>query len=406
MRVLFLHPNFPAQFRHVAQALAAAGHDVAFLCQTHFGRQLPGVKRLCMKGNLSHEALLSSGGNQLQRAQRCAKQYRRAMAKLDGDGWRPEVVISHSGWGCGLHVKELWPHCRHVSYLEWWFDPESELLRHDPGNQALGLTPALAPSFWLRNQTMALELICADAVVAPTQWQRAQLPAALKARCQVIHDGINLQQFQPRPEQRAPKPLLTYGTRGMEPMRGFPELIRELPAALQAWPELEVEIAGEDEIHYGGTAPAEGTWKTWAERRLTREVQAGRVRWRGRLATEEYVQWLQSSWMHVYLTQPYVASWSLVEALACGCPLVASDVAPVREFCAPGRAWLVDSRQPGFLQAPLLELKRRTESGSTLDMMGEPIALALSREHAVASWLAVVKLCAGSGTAHTSLTGF
>ena len=109
MRILFLHLNFPGQFRHIAAALGAEGHDVAFLCQTHYGRELAGVRRLCMKGNLGHEALQQGGGNQLQRAQRAAKQYRRAMAKLDGEGWVPDVVVSHSGWGCGLHVKELWP---------------------------------------------------------------------------------------------------------------------------------------------------------------------------------------------------------------------------------------------------------------------------------------------------------
>lgn len=390
MRFLFLHPNFPAQFRHIAQALAAAGHDVAFLCQTHYGRTLPGVKRLCMKGGLGHEALLNEGGNQLQRAQRCAKQYRQAMAKLAGDGWQPDAVISHSGWGCGLHVKELWPQCRHVSYLEWWFDPESELLRHDPNNAALGLTPAVAPGFWLRNQTLALELSCADLVVAPTQWQRAQLPPLLRQHCKVIHDGVDLQQFKPRPERRAAKPLLTYGTRGMEPMRGFPELIRELPAALEAWPELEVEIAGEDGIHYGGVAPEEGSWKRWAETRLAGPIAAGRVRWRGRLAEDDYVAWLQSSWVHVYLTQPFVASWSLVEALACGCPLIASNVPPVQEFCAPGRAWLVDSRKPGFLQAPLVALKQQNTPGITLSGNWCSSLKALERRSSISAWMTVL----------------
>ena len=188
MRVLFLHPNFPGQFRHIAAALAAEGHDVAFLCQTHYGRQLPGVKRLCMKGNLGQAALDEGAGNQLQRTQRVGKLYRRAMAKLDADGWQPDAVVSHSGFGCGLHVKELWPQCRHISYLEWWFDPQSDLLLHDPHNRELNLGPDKAPAFWLRNQPLALELVCADAVVAPTQWQRTQLPPILRKRCHVVYE--------------------------------------------------------------------------------------------------------------------------------------------------------------------------------------------------------------------------
>ncbi len=357
MRILFLHLNFPGQFRHLAAALAAAGHDVAFLCQTHYGRSLPGVRRLCMKGRLGHGALQEGGGNQLQRAQMAAKQYRRAMVQLQGEGWQPDVVVSHSGWGCGLHVKELWPRCRHVSYLEWWFDPQSQLLSHDPSNQALGLGPELAPGFWLRNQHLALELVAADVIVTPTAWQRQQLPPRLQEHCQVIFDGVDSQRFKPDPSQRSSTPLLTYGTRGMEPMRCFPELVRELPALLASWPALRVEIAGGDGIHYGGQTPAEGSWKAWAEQRLAEQLATGRVRWRGQLAGDQYVRWLQSSWCHVYLTQPFVASWSLVEALACGCPLVVSDVPPVREFCGRERAWLVDHRKQGFLQAAVVGLK-------------------------------------------------
>ena len=369
MRILFLHLNFPGQFRHLAAALAAGGHDVAFLCQTHYGRSLPGVKRLCLKGRLGHEALQQGGGNQLQRAQRAAKQYRQAMAQLHGEGWQPDVVVSHSGWGCGLHVKELWPRCRHVSYLEWWFDPQSQLLSHDPSNQALGLGPELAPGFWLRNQHLALELVAADAIVTPTQWQRQQLPLRLQPHCQVIFDGVDSKRFKPDPSQRSNTPLLTYGTRGMEPMRCFPELVRELPALLEGWPELRVEIAGGDGIHYGGQTPAEGSWKAWAEPRLAEPLATGRVRWLGQLAGDQYVRWLQSSWCHVYLTQPFVASWSLVEALACGCPLVASDVPPVREFCGSERARLVDHRKPGFLRTALLPWRV---------VLGQPSALTSS----------------------------
>jgi glycosyltransferase involved in cell wall biosynthesis len=354
VRVLFLHLNFPGQFRHLASSLAAAGHDVAFLCHTHYNRSLPGVRRLCMKGPLGAAALQKRKPNQLQKTQIVAEQYRQAMAQLEQQGWLPDVVVSHSGWGCGLHVKELWPRCRHVSYLEWWFDPQSPLLHHDHQNPHLGFGPASAPGLWLRNQALALELVSADAVVAPSEWQRRQLPQALRERCLVIYDPIDRQRFKPNPNHRSPLPLLTYGTRGMEPMRGFPELVLELPSVLELWPELQVEIAGGEGIHYAGKPPAEGSWKTWAEARLAPYLASGRVRWRGHLDGEAYVRWLQSSWLHVYLSQPFVASWSLLEALACGCPLVASDVEPVREFCAPGRGWLVDSRVRGFLQEPVL----------------------------------------------------
>jgi glycosyltransferase involved in cell wall biosynthesis len=393
VRVLVLHPNFPGQFRHLASGLAAAGHTVLFLCQTHYGRELAGVQRLCMKGGLGHDSLLQGGADQLSQIRRRGQQYRRALEQMEQQGLQPDVVISHSGWGCGLYVKECWPRCRLVSYLEWWFDPLSPLLTYDPHNRELELGPQRGEGLWQRNEPLALELAAADAIVAPTAWQRAQLPPLLRQHCQVIFDGIDLQVFRPDPGQRSPTPLLTYGTRGMEPMRGFPQLIRELPAVLERWPQLRVEIAGEDAIHYGGSPPAEGSWKGWAEQLLAAPIAAGRLRWLGRLEGKHYVRWLQSSWVHVYLSHPFVASWSLVEALACGPRLIASRVPPVAEFCREPNQLLVDHRQPGFLLQALPQILPHHPSGQALPIGGPnpSVQLAeLDRQWCLRQWGAVL----------------
>ena len=192
-RVLFLHPNFPAQFKHLASAAAASGHDARFLCQTHYGRTLPGVQRLTLKGECGHDHLNALGGDQVQRSTALAKQYRQGLINLQSSGWTPDVVISHSGWGCGLHVREVWPDCRHIAYLEWWFDPESAFFAYDPDNHDLNLNRQTATKLWLRNQSLALELVSADAMVAPTLWQARQLPSVLRERCHVIHDGVDLE---------------------------------------------------------------------------------------------------------------------------------------------------------------------------------------------------------------------
>ena len=387
MRILFLHPNFPAQFRHLASRFGKDGHEVRFLCQTHHDNMLAGVERLCLKGELGQGALNSATSSQLERSQQLADQYRRGMDNLRQQGWQPDLVVSHSGWGCGMHVKTIWPRCRQIAYVEWWFDPDSALLHHDPGNRELGLTPDSASKVWKRNQTTALELVAADHVVAPTRWQRQQLPASLQERCEVIFDGIDLNTFQPDRGKRTATPLLTYGTRGMEPMRCFPQFIRELPALLRADRTLQVEIAGADESFYGGTKPAEGSWGRWARNQLDQQGWAGRVTWLGRLPLNDYISWLQRSWVHVYLTHPFVVSWSLLEALACGCPLVASDVAPVREFCGPGRGTLVDHRSPGFL-LPAVNTALQTTHRTPQPLPPE-LKQRLSMTHCLLRWKAV-----------------
>ena len=356
-RVLFLHPNFPAQFKHLASAVAANGHDARFLCQTHYGRTLPGVQRLKLKGDWGHDQLNALGGDQVQRNAALAKQYRQGFIKLQSSGWDPDVVISHSGWGCGLHVREVWPDCRHIAYLEWWFDPESAFFTYDPDNHDLNLSRQSATKSWLRNQSLALELVSADAMVAPTAWQARQLPALLRERCHVIHDGVDLERFKPEPTLRQPDQLvLTYGTRGMEPMRAFPQFISGILPALRNNPDLKVEIAGEDEANYGGRSPQDnGSWGQWAKHQLSESGFSARVQWLGYLGLEQYVHWLQASHCHVYLTHPFVASWSLLEALACQCPMVVSDVEPARELCEATKSNVTyaDHRDPTAIPAAI-----------------------------------------------------
>ena len=389
VRILFLHPNFPAQFKHPAENFAKRGHDVVFLCQTHYGRQIPGVRRIKLKGKAGHRFLTEQKLTQLERNRVLGEQYRQGMLGLAQIGWIPDLVISHSGWGCGYFVKELWPHCRHIAYLEWWFKPDSALLKHDPTNKALGLSPSASHKLWQRNQSIAIELACSDAVIAPSHWQRSQLPDIFQQNCNVVYDGIDKSVFKLDPSKKRDQPVLTYGTRGMEPIRCFPEFIRELPNALTNWPELIVEVAGVDEIHYGGNPPKQGSWGKWADEVMAPWIEAKRFRWLGRLAKEDYVSWLQSSWCHVYLTQPFVASWSLGEALACGCQLIVSDVAPVREFCDEQNAWLVDSRQPGFLQSPLAELKKKGYLHTSSDLKPVSNPKICTMEESMDRWQAI-----------------
>ena len=214
-----------------------------------------------IKGRGSHERTLKASKIEHDRSLYRAEAYREAFVSLKQQGWTPEIVISHCGWGCGLYIKDIWPNCRFIVYLEWWFDPNSKLQKRFLRSPYFQLSEAANAKLTLRNLPSCYEMANADNIVSPTDWQRQQLPKRLQKHCIVIRDQFDQNIFYPEPERQSSSPVLTYGTRGMEPMRGFPEFINTLPRVLQKWPQLRAEIAGTDTVNYGGVAPPEGSWK-------------------------------------------------------------------------------------------------------------------------------------------------
>ena len=370
MKVLFLHPNFPAQFKHLAKAAGINGNDVKFLCQTHFGRKVDKVQRLALKNDAGHEELERKNLPIFERSQALAKQYRKGFIALKKSNWNPDIVISHSGWGCSLYLKEVWPKCKLISYLEWWFDTRSSFFSYDEDNIDLNINSDTAIKSWLRNQQVALELAISDCIVAPTNWQKNQLPKTFKEQCLVIFDGIDLNKFQKNQiSKQKDELILTYGTRGMDPMRCFPQFIRELPDLMQSYPTLSVEIAGVDKAYYGKLEHSKGiTWGNWAKSFLKERDLANRVNWLGNLNPGKYENWLKSSQSHVYLTHPFIASWSLVESYCCDIPIITSYVEPVIDICKNHeQIYYVDHRRKGFLLSAYKALLNNTDNCSAED---------------------------------------
>ena len=391
MKILFLHPNFPGQFKHIASDFARTGNDVRFICQTHYDRKIPNLRRYCIKGKLGDDELKRTTNDALSRAQKMATQYEKAFEILDKE-WNPHLVISHSGWGCGAYVKKVWPECNHITYLEWWFDVKSSLFTYDEHNPDLLISPATASKQWMRNSLQALELVNADKIVSPTQWQREQLPDGMKKVCEVIHDGIDDNKFK-FSTNRTKAHIITYGTRGMEPMRCFPQFIRSIPEILSNLKDYTVEIAGVDEINYGGRKPKEGSWKKWALNFLESKGINDKVKWVGRLKEPKYIRWLQRSTCHVYLTHPYVVSWSFIEAIFCNCRIVASKVEPIKEFSHAGNITMVDHRvisqiSQGVIKTCKDSLKTDTTSHDFKQKRGKELTL----ENAIKKWRAVAGL--------------
>lgn len=365
MKILFLHPNFPGQFKRPIVIALSKGHEVVSLCHTHYSRHIKGVKRITLKGRLGIECLETKKLKGANKSLSLANQFRKGMHKLKEEGYEPDIIVSHSGFACGLHTSCIWPDSKKISYVEWWFKYNSELATYDPQNEWWA-GPVNNYSLRQRNMVLALELAEADIMISPTRWQQQQLPKALQMKCKVVSDGINLAKFVPNLKVKSNKPLLTYGTRGMEAMRGFPEFIQELPFVLENYPDLHIEIAGEDKICYGGNPPKEGSYGNWAKNILDKWIRINRVKFVGRLNETDYITWLQKSWFHVHLSRPFVASWSLLESMACGSCLIASNTSPILEFLNKDNAILVDHREPGWLAKPIKKLLEAPELRKSL----------------------------------------
>jgi glycosyltransferase involved in cell wall biosynthesis len=291
-----------------------------------------------------------------------AQGFARAALAAAREGLAPDIVVSHAGPGAGLLAREVFPRARTVAYAEWWYNhPAPDLAWLGEGDGALGDTEQ-AMVERMRNAAMALEIASADATICPTIFQARQFPRALQPAITIHHDGIDTGLFAPAcasaDDAACPAPLrglatdtplVTYATRGMEPHRGVPQFMAALPAIQAAHPGAIVAIAGENRVAYGTDAMRR---VDWLQRGLATEgLDTSRVVLTGTLPGPSYRWLLRRSDAHVYLTAPFVLSWSMLEAMATACPLVLSDTEPVREHAGDGHALFVDMRDPAAIAA-------------------------------------------------------
>ena len=332
MRILFSHNNFPAQFRRLAPALAEQGHDVVFLAQNREWHAPPsaGVR---LKEYLIHR----HGGGEalhpyLRRFESCVlhgQAVYRACEQLKQEGWEPDWIINHVGFGNGLYLSDAFPGAKRIGLFEWYYNSSGadvDFLRRG------SLEPDRALRLRTWNAQTLLEIADCDYGVVPTQWQLEQFPLHLRSRLQVIHEGIDFDNSRSLKTTERKRPsclpsgpeveVLTYVSRGFEEYRGFPQAMQAI-AHLQAQrPHLHVLIVGSDVVAYGGERSDGRSWGAWAKEDIA--LDPHRTHWLGALQTEEYHDVLAFSDVHFYLTVPFVLSWSLLEAMAAGCALFAA----------------------------------------------------------------------------------
>ena len=365
MKILFVHQNFPGQFKYVAPALAKEGHSVVALSMRPHGEiAWQGVRVISYQARRSSAKAVhpwvADFETKVIRGEACLH----AASKLKKSGFSPDAIVVHPGWGEGLFLKDLWPEARLGLYCEFFYHAEGADVAFDP--EFPGADEHSEARVRVKNANNLLHMQVAHSGLSPTQWQASTFPQPFRSHITVAHDGIDTRAVAPRPDvavtlkyangavtlTRADE-VITFVNRNLEPYRGFHIFMRALPQMLAQRPQAHVVIVGDNQTSYGAK-PKDG--RSWRQV-FTEEVRPSipdadwqRVHFVGTLEYAAFISLLQLSSVHVYLTYPFVLSWSLLEAMSTGCAIVASDTPPVREAIQDG----VTGRLVDFFDAQAL----------------------------------------------------
>lgn len=351
MRVLFLHQNFPGQFPHIASHLAnLPGNQVISISQAN-ARGLQSVPNVVYQParkvtqNIHH--YIAGLESAVLNGQATAK----VMEAIKQKGFIPDAVIGHAGWGETLYVKDVFPNTKLINYFEFFYRATGADTDFDP---EFPNTVDDVLRIRTKNSINLLNLQASDAGISPTQWQRSLYPIEFQSKISVIHEGVNTEIAKPNPNAvftlpngkklTAKDKVVTYVARNLEPYRGFHMLMRALEEICQRQPDCHVLIVGGDDISYGRKPDDALNYRE----KLMKEVtfDQNRVHFLGKLPYAEYLSVLQISSAHVYLTVPFVLSWSMLEAMATGCVVIGSNTAPVLEVINGKNGLLADFFSP------------------------------------------------------------
>ncbi len=344
MKILFIHQNFPGQYKHLAPRLAAEGHQcTALTLRIKEPTTWKGVRVLPYnlpdrKAQKTHPWMVDLD-TKVTRADACY----RAARKLREQGYAPDLILAHPGWGESMFLSDVWPNAKIGLYCELYHHADYPHLNFDPEFDKSDLEMQIL-RIRMKNLNNHIHFPIADAGISPTLFQADTFPAEFRDKITVSHDGIDTQITYPAPDVRLliedevdvtrEDEVITFVNRNLEPYRGYHTFMRALPSLLKERPNARVLIVGGDEVSYGSAPPKGQTWKQIfidEVRGQISDVDWQRVNFLGRIPYDQFVRLLQVSRVHVYLTYPFVLSWSLMEAMACEAAIVASDTAPVRE---------------------------------------------------------------------------
>ena len=344
MKYLFIHQNLPGQYRHLVRHLASQpGNAVYFVTQPN-DNGMPGVHKITYPKDQRGPINCHAYAVELDRAIHIGATVADVCRSLREQGFRPDLIVGHSGWGETLFVKDVFPDVPLLANFEFYyhahgvdadFDPEFVSIFNDPSRLRA------------RNGINLLAFQSADWGHSATQWQRSLYPAEMQSRISVLHEGVDTDLVRPNAKASFKLPesgrvltrrdeVVTYVARNLEPYRGFHIFMRALPQLLRRRPRAQVVIVGDNGVSYGAPPPPRSTYRDMMLQEVGAKLDLKRVHFLGLIDYHAYLNLLQVSSAHVYLTYPFVLSWSFVEAMACGCLIIGSATPPVLEVLRDG----------------------------------------------------------------------
>jgi glycosyltransferase involved in cell wall biosynthesis len=344
MKYLFIHQNFPGQYRHVVRHLAEQpANQVCFITQPN-DNSMPGVEKITYPRDERGHINCHVWAAELERAIYTGARVAEACSALRQRGFTPDLIVGHSGWGETLFVKDVFPGVPVLANFEFYYHAYGVDADFDPEFVSTFNEPSRLRA---RNGINLLAFQGADWGHSATHWQRSLYPPEMQSRISVLHEGIDTDLVRPNATASFRVPgagrvltrrdeVVTYVARNLEPYRGFHVFMRALPQLLKRRKRAQVVIVGDVGVSYGAPPPPNSTFKSMMLQELGERLDLTRVHFVGLLDYHAYLTLLQVSSAHVYLTYPFVLSWSFVEALACGCVVIGSATPPVLEVLQEG----------------------------------------------------------------------
>lgn len=379
-KVLFLHTNFPGQYRRLLPYLKASGGFDIRAGTLVDNKQKVEVPHVRFKPHRESSPDIHPALVRTENAVLSGQAAYTALHGLKQDNWVPDVICAHSGYGVGLFAKDVFPSAKYLAYHEWYFNGAiSEDSHVAPADDHNGLVRGR-----LANIPFLVDLAAMDLGVTPTHYQHSQFPTAFQPHIRVAHDGVDTDFYAPgnRTTVNLPRNIsltqddevITYVARGMEPYRGFPQFMEAIAEVQKRNLNVHTIIVGNDRVAYGHKRKDGLTYKEHALKNL--ELDMSRIHFTGLVDFESLRAIFRISSLHVYLTVPFVLSWSMIEAMATGCVILGSDTAPVREVIHDGKnGFLVDLSDSNKISNRILDIIRSRDSLKEIRQLARQTAL-------------------------------